>query len=134
MTPEQQPATKQDLADLEARIVDRLTEAITRTADALTTKQDRAVESIAGEISALRSEIGQRIDAVGERLDNLAPVVISTDARMAAFTRSVDRLIGGHHETAGTLAAQQRAFDQLAARVATLEKAIQEIRPNPPQQ
>jgi hypothetical protein len=94
---------REEIAAAEERMAVRQDAAEQRMA----VRQDAAIEVVAGEISALRNEFSRRFAGMQERLDNLAPVVISTDARMAAFTRSVDRLIGAHEETAATQAAQQ---------------------------
>ena len=120
--------TEEDLNQIRQIVAESVAESEGRTVKTLTEKQDRAVETIAGEISALRTELTQQTGALtqqvgdlSQRLDNLAPVIISTDARMAAFTRSLDRLITVHGETEGTQTAQQRAIDQLSARVKALE-------------
>jgi chromosome segregation ATPase len=91
----------------------------------------RAAESFATELTQVREELTRRIDELSrrvgtleERVSNLAPVIISLDARMAAFTRSMDRLVGAHDDIAATQAAQQRAIDQLATRLTRIEKEL----------
>ena len=91
MTPEDQQFFRTLLAESEVR---------------MTARQDRAIETIAGEMSALRTELGKRIDNLSQRLDNLAPVIISVDARMAGFTRAMDQLITENTQINGTQAAQ----------------------------
>jgi endonuclease III len=80
------------------------------------------VEATAANLTDLRQELTRRVDTLRERLDILAPVIISVDARMAGMTRAMDRLIGQHDTTQATQAAQARAIDDLARRVAELER------------
>jgi len=94
----------------------------------MTAKQDRAVETIAGEFTELRAEMRRELAALRERLDNLAPSIISTDARMAGFTRSLDKLIGAHSEAEATRIAQQRAIDDLYAQVAEIKRRLDQPR------
>jgi predicted RNase H-like nuclease (RuvC/YqgF family) len=81
-------------------------------------RQDRAVEALTTNQSEAVAELRAEFAGLNDRIDNLAPVIIATDARMAAFTRSMDKLIGGQDETRQTLKAQQHAIDQLAAQLA----------------
>ena len=127
MTPEQQPATKQDLAALEARII----AAITRTADALPAKQDRAVESIGGEFSELRAEMARRFEEVDHRFEGLDrrmerinEGMRAVEIRMAALSRWADNLDRDNTAMNSSQAAQQRAIDQLNARVARIERQL----------
>ena len=92
--------------------------------------EQRITHATAANLSDLREELSRRIEALERRFENLAPVILSIDARMAAFSRSVDQLLTAHDQTASTLTAQQRAIDQLAARVARIER---ELHPEPPQ-
>jgi chromosome segregation ATPase len=110
-------------ADLEHAVSELRTE--------IRANQDRAAESFATELTQVREELTARIDQLSrrvgtleERVSNLAPVIISLDARMATFTRSMDRLVGLHDDVAATQAAQQRAIDQLAARITRIEKEL----------
>src|ERR1700704_4822293 len=89
----------------------------------LTAKQDRAVEAIAAEFSELREETRRRMETMERRLDNLAPVIISLDARMSAFTRSVDNVLKDHDQVIGTLEGFRRIAAGLHTRIANLEKA-----------
>jgi hypothetical protein len=107
MTNEDQQIIRALLAESEARIIAR---------------QDSAVEAIAADFSELRGETRRHIETLQQRFDNLAPVIISLDARLAAFTRSVDNVLKDHDQTADTLAAQRRAIDELFTRVARLEQ------------
>jgi uncharacterized coiled-coil protein SlyX len=89
---------------------------------------DRAVESIANDFSDLRGELTRRMEALERRFELQAPVILSIDARIAGIdariaglTRAIDQVIGAHDQSAGSAAAQQRAIDQLAARIKALE-------------
>ena len=112
--------TQEDLDQIRRIVAETVAEAEAR----LKANQDRAVEAIAHEISARSAELGQRIDGLSQRMDNLAPVIISADTRMAAFTRSMDRLVTDHVEREAQLAAQGRALEQLTARVKAIEDRI----------
>jgi hypothetical protein len=87
----------------------------------LTTKQDRAVESIGVSLSEFREELASRMDTLERRFEVQAPVILSLDSRMTAFTRSLDQLIVAHHQTEDTLAAQRRFVDEIHARIKALE-------------
>ncbi len=71
-----------------------------------------------------RGELRKSIASLSERLDNFASALFSLDARMAAMTQSMDRLIAAHSKTAETQAAQQRDLHQLAARVTRIENKL----------
>jgi hypothetical protein len=77
MTNEDQQIIRAILAESEGRIIAR---------------QDAAVESIAADFSELR-ETRRHIETLQKRFDNLAPVIISLDARLGAFTRAVDNVL-----------------------------------------
>jgi uncharacterized coiled-coil protein SlyX len=114
--------------------------------DIFTTRLDRAVESIANDFSDLRGELTRRMEAIERRFELQAPVILSMDVRIAGIdtriagidvriaglTRAIDQVIGAHDQSAGTAAAQQRAIDQLAARVKALEEKA--TGQQPPQQ
>ena len=65
-----------------------------------------------------------------DRFETFAQGIFSIDARMAALTRSLYQLLAKQDQIASILTAQQRAIDQLAARVTKIER---EIHPEQPQ-
>ena len=104
---------------------------VTASEERLIGRQDRAVETIAQEMSQMRAEfnsrleeLSRRIDAVTERLDTLANAVISIDARQSSLLRAIDKLQTNRDQSDVTMAAQQRAIDQLAARIAKIEREL----------
>jgi hypothetical protein len=120
MTPEDLEQIRQIVAESEARLRDQFKEAL-----------GAAVVAIGTDFSELRAEMTRRsasidrhFQTIERRLDNLAPVIVSAEARMATFTRSVDQLISAHDENASTQTAQQQAIDQLAARVTRIEREL----------
>jgi chromosome segregation ATPase len=99
--------------------------------------EQRITHATAANLSDLREEIIRRIEELSRRIETLerrfeilAPVILSVDTRMGAFTRAVDQLLTTHDQTANTVTAQQRAIDQLVARVTRIER---ELHPEPPQ-
>jgi uncharacterized coiled-coil protein SlyX len=122
MTNEDQQIIRGLLAESEGRLEARFETRLAETEARLIARQDRAVESIAADFSELRGETRRHIETLQQRFDNLAPVIISLDARLAAFTRSVDNVLKNHDQTADTLAAQRKAIDELYTRVAKLEQ------------
>src|SRR5579872_6400997 len=96
------------------------------------TERRAAAVSIAADFSDLRGELARRMDTIERRFDTLAPIILSLDTRMAAFTRAVDQLITAHGQTGGTLAGQQRAMDDIITRLKALEEKTR--RREPPQQ
>lgn len=65
--------------------------------------------------------VDKRFDAVENRLDRVSDTLVGVQSQMAAMTRWADRFDRDHSATLATQAAQQRAIDELAARVARLE-------------
>jgi CII-binding regulator of phage lambda lysogenization HflD len=154
MTPDHQPLTKQDLVQAldhfaeslgaemrtsqesmraEMRTsLDRAVESLRAEIHAsqesmraeMRTNLDRAVESIAGDFSELRQALTSRMDTLERRFDNQLPIILSIDQRLGALTRQSDRLERDNGAVLSNQAAQQRAFDQLAARVTRLEREI----------
>lgn len=95
----------------------------------ITDRLDRAVEAIGNDFSELRQEFKQlleplatRLDTLERRFDNFLPILVSVDQRMSALVRQSDRLERDNGAMLTNDAAQQRAFDALAARVAKLEQ------------
>jgi hypothetical protein len=65
--------------------------------------------------------IEQRLDHLTERMDGFSQIMLTIDARLAALTRANEHVQRDHGGILETQAAQQRAMDSLAARVARLE-------------
>jgi len=79
-------------------------------------------------IRASEDHLGQRIDNVERRLDHLTQrvdqtnqIMLTMDSRLAALTRASEYMQRDHGVILETQSAQQRAIDDLAARVAKLE-------------
>src|SRR5438552_1943345 len=94
----------------------------------LSERLDQRVEAVVSLIQQLGERLDQRFEAVDRRFeavenrlerinDNLAAV----QSQMAAMTRWADRLDRDHSAILATQTAQQRAIDDLAARVVRLE-------------
>ena len=65
--------------------------------------------------------VDKRFEAVENRLDRLSDTLIGVQSQMAAMTRWADRFDREQSATLATQAAQQRAIDDLIARVKRLE-------------
>jgi len=65
--------------------------------------------------------IERRLDHISERVDSFGQILLTMDARLAALTRANEHVQKDHGGILETQAAQQRAIDTLAARVARLE-------------
>jgi hypothetical protein len=89
---------------------------------ALQAMLDRAVEAIAGEFSAFRAELTARLETIERRFDNQLNIVLSIGQRMSGLTRWSDRVERDTGAYLLTQAAQQRAIDQLTARLKALEE------------
>ena len=64
----------------------------------------------------------RRFEAIDNRLDRIADTLASVQNQMAAMTRWADRFDRDHNAILQTQSAQQRAIDDLAARVSRLEE------------
>ena len=95
------------------------------TIEELARKLDAAAEALTLNLSDLRQELKREIKTIRDRMDNLVPTILTIDARMSAISRNIDRFIGDAGDAANTQAAQQRAIDDLARRVAALERPQQ---------
>ena len=115
-----------EIAASEQRMAALLREEIAASEQRLTIRQDRAVEMIAGEISSLREDMNHRFEAVDRRFEVLDRRTERISDSMAAMTRWADKLDRDSLSLTGTQAAQQRAIDDLAARVNRIER---ELRP-----
>ncbi len=101
--------TPEDLAQITVIIAERL---------------DRAVEALTANLSEVRQELGIRLDTLNRRFEAQAPTILSIDQRVGALVRQSDRLERDNGAMLANDAAQQRAFDALAARVAKLEREL----------
>lgn len=99
------PATKED--------IDRVVELIIQLHQEL----DRRFEAVDRRFEA----VDRRFEAVDRRLDRMNEALASIQAQMAAMTRWGDRLDRDNEALLATQSAQQRAIDDLAARVTKLE-------------
>jgi hypothetical protein len=92
---------------------------------------DAAVESIGTDFSDLRSEMGRRFDLVDQRFDALELRMDRMDTHIGAVlleTAGVSKSLtaGERLDTAmsATQSAQQKAIDDLAARLRAVEKRM----------
>ena len=117
MALDNQPVTKQDLAEVLAQF-----------AAEISAHQDRAIEGT--EISGPRQEMNRRFEEMDRRfeevdrsfeqvdrqMDRMGEILISMDSRMMALSRWAERLDRDNPELHSTQVAQKRAVDELAAR------------------
>ena len=117
MTPEDfdqiRAIVREETAAVEQRLIDR---------------QERTMEALIGNITDLRNEMNARFETVDRRFEALerrfertSETLHSIDTRMGALTKWADTLDRDNLALANTQAGQQRAIDNLAARVAKLE-------------
>src|SRR5271169_209654 len=66
--------------------------------------------------------VDRQFEGVSNRLDRITDTLVGVQNQMAAMTRWADRFDREHTAVIQTQAAQQRAIDELAARVARLEE------------
>ena len=69
--------------------------------------------------------VDRRFDALDSRLDRVNDTLASVQNNLAGITKWADRLDRDHSAVLSTQMAQQRAIDQLVARVARLEERQQ---------
>ena len=88
--------------------------------------------AIADEFTELRAEMGRRFEEVDRRfngverrIDRVSEGLQGVEARMGALNKWADTLDRDNTALGATQAAQQRAIDQLAARVTRIEKQLQ---------
>ena len=96
---------------------------------------ERFAEAIIGNISDLREDMNRRFEeadrglqALDRRLERTAESMRGIEVRMSALTKWADTYDRDNASMLSNQAAQQRAIDQLAQRVARIER---EIRPGP---
>jgi septal ring factor EnvC (AmiA/AmiB activator) len=113
MSPMEEGATKADLNSLGENIIaliQQLGERIDQRFDALSDAVEKRFEAVE-----------KRFEAVEIRLDRISDTLVGVQSQMAAMTRWSDRFDREHSATLATQAGQQRAIDELVARVARLE-------------
>lgn len=101
-----EPATKEDIENVVALIQQNF-ERVDRRFESV----DRRFESV-----------DRQFEVITNRLDRMADTLVSVQSQMAAMTRWADRFDRDHNSIVQTQAAQQRAIDDLAARVTRLEE------------
>jgi chromosome segregation ATPase len=70
-------------------------------------------------------DVDRRLEHPTQRVDQTNQIMLTMDGRLGALTRAVEYLQRDHGAVLDTQAAQQRAIDALAARVAKLESLRQ---------
>ena len=101
-----EPATKRDIE----RVIDLIIQ--------LHQELDRRFEAVDHRFEA----VDRRFEAVERQMDRFGEGLFGIQSQMAAVTKWADRLDRDNHSMIGTQAAQQRAIDELAARVSRLEE------------
>jgi septal ring factor EnvC (AmiA/AmiB activator) len=69
-----------------------------------------------------RFEAQDRFEAIDRRLDRMSETLVGIQSQMVAMTKWSDRFDRDQNATLATQTAQQRAIDELSARVAKLEQ------------
>jgi chromosome segregation ATPase len=93
---------------------------------------DAAVESISADFSELRSEMGRRFDLVDQhfgvlekRLDRMETHLAALTIETSGLSRSVSASERLETSMSATQIAQQKAIDDLAARLRAVEKRLE---------
>lgn len=92
-------------------------------------RQDRAVEAITANLSDLRTELTTRLDRLERRTERTEVNTNALLLQAAGISRSLTEAERIDSTTAATQAAQQRAIDQLAARLTALEQKVSGYQP-----
>ncbi|HYW44373.1 MAG TPA: hypothetical protein VE959_16040 [Bryobacteraceae bacterium] len=108
----------------------RLTALLSATEQRLTDKQDAAIEMVAGEISGLRQEMDRRFDSTDRRLERVENQLYNLTLQSLGMSKSLTDAERLDSATAATLASQQKAIDDLYAKLAALTRRLE----HPPQQ
>jgi quinol monooxygenase YgiN len=101
--------TPEDLAQFSAIVAERL---------------DRAVEALTANLSDLRQEITTRLDTIERRTERTETNVNSVLMQLAGISRSLTVGEQFTSQFAITQSAQQRAIDQIVARLTKLERDV----------
>jgi len=109
--------------------LNQIREIVTASEQRMMERQERAMEALTANLSDLRNEMNSRFETVDRRFESLerrlertSETLISIDSRMSALTKWADTLDRDNLALANTQSAQQRTIDDLAARVAKLER------------
>jgi len=108
----------------------RLTALLSATEQRLTDKQDAAIEMVTGEISGLRQEMDRRFDSTDRRLERVENQLYNLTLQSLGMSKSLTDAERLDSATAATLASQQKAIDDLYAKLAALTRRLE----HPPQQ
>jgi hypothetical protein len=71
---------------------------------------------------AMEQRFERRFEAIDRRLDRMSETLVGIQSQMVAMTKWSDRFDRDQNATLATQTAQQRAIDELSARVAKLEQ------------
>lgn len=119
MTPEDLAQITAVVAAAEQRTAAAIEAAEQRAADRL----ERAVDALTSNLSEVRQDLSIRLDTLNHRFESQAPIILTMDQRVSAILRQFDRLERDNGAMLANDAAQRRAFDALAQRVAKIERA-----------
>jgi septal ring factor EnvC (AmiA/AmiB activator) len=81
------------------------------------------IQQVAERIDQRFDEMDRRFGSVDSRLDRANDILASVQTQMGAITRWSDRFDREHTALIQTQAAQQKAIDELSARISKLERA-----------
>ena len=73
-------------------------------------------------IQQFAERVDQRFEAIDRRLDRMGESLVFVQSQMGSLTKWADRLDRDQNAALATQTAQQRAIDELAARVTKLEQ------------
>jgi hypothetical protein len=82
----------------------------------------QVAERVDQRFEAMDRRLDQRFEAIDRRLDRMGEALIGVQTQMVAMAKWSDRFDRDQNATLATQTAQQRAIDELAARVAKLEQ------------
>jgi archaellum component FlaC len=80
------------------------------------------IQQFAERVDQRFEAMDRRFEAIDRRLDRMAESLVGVQTQMVAMTKWSDRFDRDQNATLATQTAQQRAIDELAARVAKLEQ------------
>lgn len=120
MTPEDLAQIRALLREETAAVEQRLAERLDRTMEALTANLSEVREELKGGLAAVTI----RLDTLERRFESFNITLIMVEQRMMGLLKQSDRLERDNGAMLANDAAQQRAFDALAARVAKLERKL----------
>jgi hypothetical protein len=80
------------------------------------------IQQFAERVDQRFEAMDRRFEAIDRRLDRMGESLVGVQTQMVAMTKWSDRFDRDQNATLATQTAQQRAIDELAARVAKLEQ------------